>query len=137
MSLFKPNAEAVRAWSVWDAERDPSEPVSAETLLSGLPPGWEWDGNGLVRRKMPAWFTPSRHAVNQHLNVMRGLHPTGRQLGPEDATCGGCAFCVVHRKWRKCDPIEQLKRTGPAGDIRAKWRACELYAPTVQTGGDR
>lgn len=77
---------------------------------------------------VPPWATSCVGEQRRH--VLRGRHPTGRALGPEGETCGGCAHRRVmqwSRSYSKC-VLDRAKWTkGPGSDIKVRWPACERW----------
>lgn len=55
----------------------------------------------------------------QHVEPMRGRHPTGRLLGDAEKTCGDCAWQVTAGERTKCRAAK--KAIDPA------WHACEIF----------
>lgn len=96
----------------------------------------------------PTWLGSCTKTQTER--TQRGLHPTGRQLGDESSTCGGCAHLVRRRisrkRFLKCDLDREHWTSGPGSDIRAKWRGCaehdsdqlrpEINATTLQILAD-
>ena len=73
----------------------------------------------------PDWYTPSRYTPRNNRRVKQGLHPFGDALGPEGTSCGTCRHCVrlrCSRTYLKCE-LSRIT-SGPATDLRAKWRGC-------------
>jgi hypothetical protein len=80
----------------------------------------------------PSWYTPAKAQQVLNLRVARGLHPTGRPLGPEASTCGACVH--LHRRdgagrrvYLKCEQDRRFWNAGLATDLRASWRGCERF----------
>ena len=93
-----------------------------------------------LEQSTPAWFTPSKVQPKCARNVAVGKHPMGFPLLEQrntDATCGDCRHLVVREwsgRWFKCaqTPMSRCR----ASDIRKKWAACQLFAPTEQPQGE-
>jgi hypothetical protein len=79
----------------------------------------------------PAWYRPRRERATSNQRVARGRHPNGLPLGPEGATCRGCALRYQPRRrgasW-KCETMGR-DTCGPASDLVLAWRACERFEP--------
>lgn len=85
-----------------------------------------------VEQQWPDWFKPSKGAKIHEKRVALGRHPFGRRLsGWPGATCGNCGSLqrVKYRSktHKKCE--RSAWTHGPATDVRAGWRGCEVWAP--------
>ena len=80
----------------------------------------------------PPWYTPSKARVTLNLRVARGLHPTGRALGPEGSTCGACRSLVLRyptnrKAFPKCELDRRFWTAGLATDLAQSWRGCASF----------
>lgn len=87
----------------------------------------------------PKWFNAKTASAAQKRRVLRGLHPTGRELGP-GGRCKTCRHLVRNQQanvYLKCN-LDRARWTGGNGtDIRAGWPGCAgwAHAPKPWRGG--
>lgn len=81
-------------------------------------------------RVFPDWYTPSKNSSHmQASRAMRGLHPTGDPLGPEDATCGDCVWLTSNKRSKRYYKCGLRPMTSSAAtDIKLRWRACSRWS---------
>lgn len=84
----------------------------------------------------PKWL--GHVTAAQRRRALRGLHPTGRRLGPADAACSDCAHCVSSagntRNYTKCYLDRERWTAGGGSDIRRRWRACDAFVQNTREG---
>jgi len=78
----------------------------------------------------PDWYQPSTARLRANERVARGLHPFGRDLGPEHSRCGSCVHVYSTRmrgakKVFKCEVSSQS--AGAATDVVLRWRGCSQW----------
>ncbi len=84
----------------------------------------------------PSWFIAGKNTPRTHKKqVARGRHPLGQELGGEATKCGTCEHCWIDpwhsKRYYKCAKVTMT--SGPATDVRLKWRGCVLWEERTGT----
>jgi hypothetical protein len=100
------------------ADADPATPLAVATR---------------ARFDASPWRAPIEEALARTAALVAALHPTGLAWGPENETCGGCAW--LYRGGRGA-PVARCRQAAPrAGDgVRTEpgLRACARWEPPVE-----